>query len=75
MVPALRDVLEPVCAPPLLTTMPGADDVVDPVDVERAVDPDPVDVLVLVEEPAEVFADPDDVEDDPPESGSAHATP
>ena len=91
VVPALRDVLEPVCAPPLLTTMPGADDVVDPVDVERAVDPDPVDVLVLVEEPAEVFADPepeplagepdefeadpDDVEDDPPESGSAHATP
>jgi hypothetical protein len=30
---------------------------------------------VLVEGPAEVFVDPDDVEDDPPESGAAHATP
>lgn len=102
MVPVLRDVLEPVCAPPILTTTPAADEVVDPVDVDGAVDPDPVDVKgavdrdrvdvpVLVEEPAEVFAepeleplvgepdefeaDPDDVEDDPPESGVAHATP
>jgi len=91
MVPALRDVLEPVCAPPILNTTPGADVVVDPVEVEGAVDPVRVDVPVLVEEPAGVFgdpeleplagepdefeADPDDVEDDPPESGVAHATP
>jgi hypothetical protein len=89
--PALLEVSEPFFAPPVLTTAPGAAEVVDPVDVDAAVDPDPVDVPVLVEEPAEVVADPepepladesdefkvdpDDVDDDPPEAGAAHATP
>src|ERR1700737_2937957 len=90
-VPALLEVSEPFFAPPVLTTAPGAAEVVDPVDVDPAVDPDPVDVPVLVEEPAEVVADPepepladesdefevdpDDVDDDPPEGGAAPATP
>lgn len=62
-VPALPDVLELFSAPPVLTTTPGEADVVAPVDVEAAVDPDPVDVGVLVEDPVEVFADPEPVDE------------
>ena len=84
-----KKVFEPLFAPPVLTTAPGAAELVAPVDVD--VDADPVDVPVPVDEPAEVFADaapepladepdafevdPDDVEDDPPEAGAAQATP
>jgi hypothetical protein len=85
--PVLPEIFEPLFAPPVLTTTPGAAEVVDPVDVDADVEPDPVDVLVPVDEPAEVFADPepepfadepdefDEVEDDPPEAGAAQATP
>jgi pyruvate/2-oxoglutarate dehydrogenase complex dihydrolipoamide acyltransferase (E2) component len=101
-----REVFEPVLAPPVLTTTPGVAELVAPVDVDEDVEPDPVDVApvdvdedvepdpvdvpVPVDEPAEVFADPepepladdpddpddpDDVEDDPPDAGAAQATP
>jgi hypothetical protein len=55
----MSNVLEWVCAPPVLTTTPGVADVVAPVDVEAALDPDPVEGCVLVEEPVVVFADPE----------------
>jgi hypothetical protein len=86
-----KEVFEPVVAPPVPTTTPGVAALAAPVDVDADVDPDPVDVPVLVDEPAEVFADPEpvppadepdefevdpaDVEDDPPAVGAAHATP
>jgi hypothetical protein len=64
-VPALLDVLELFCAPPVLTTTPGEADVVAPVDVEAAVDPDAVDVGVVGVDPVDpadpvvLFADPE----------------
>jgi hypothetical protein len=79
-----KEVFEPVFAPPVLTTTPGVAADVAPVDVDVDVDPDPVDVPVLVDDPAEVLADPepvaladepDEFEVDPPEAGAAQATP
>jgi len=55
--PAAPDVVELLCAPPVLTTTPDAAAVVAPVDVEAGVDPDPVEVCVPVDELVEVVAD------------------
>ena len=82
----MPNVVECVCEPPVLTTRPGAADVVAPVDVEAALDPDPVEVRVLVEEPVGVSADPEpdallvpeplaDEPDECEEGGSAQAIP
>ena len=57
--PSSSNVFPCVCESPVLTTRPGAADVVAPVDVEAALDPDPVEVCVLVEEPVGVFTDPE----------------
>jgi hypothetical protein len=48
-----------VCEPRVVTPPPGAADVVAPVEGEAALDPDPVEVCVLVAEPFGVFADPE----------------
>jgi hypothetical protein len=73
-VPALPDVLELVCAPPVLTTTPGGADLVDCGDVEAAFDADPGDVLVLVDESAEVCVDPGAI-DEPGAFEAADAPP
>jgi hypothetical protein len=62
-VPTLPGVLALFFAPPILSTTPGPANVVDPVDVETPVNPDPGDVWVPVEGPVEVFADPEVVDE------------
>ncbi|MDH6246989.1 hypothetical protein [Mycobacterium sp. OTB74] len=63
---------EPLFAPPVPTSTPGAAEDVAPADAD--VDPDP-DPEPLPDEPDELEVDPDDVEDDPPEAGAPQATP